>query len=393
MSRLIASCRHVRRIVRRPWKPGPPGTVLVGVAVLSVFSGPLWGQTEISNDRLITGILDHDSRVKDLDLDYELRTEGPSSDRPRIRARTWKHKGDLRYFLDAPGDDSDVMSWEHSYDGREARTLRKGAVPWPEGNIRREQPTFLTNAASVLHVMGRTSIDGTLLDALERGTARVRPEPEQIDGHECWVAEGNTPEEGMPDQPYSDRVYFRYWLDPACGFMPRRTEYCSYDEAGTLVGRIIAGDYRLSEVAPGIWLPVAMREEGLELKDGQWQSLGVNHWRVTRVAVNSGLRDEDLKVKFPPGTYVQDFPRPGSDEYEEYRIGADGSIDRGMQDLVRQVRAADRAGPEARGLRGDGRTVRWVLGGLVTALGIVGLVFTLVRSRGRSASVPRTKKP
>lgn len=345
----------------------------LSIIVVLLAHSHLHGQ-EINNDFLIAAILAHDSRIQDLEIDFEKRVEADG--RTRTDTGTWAHKGNLCYYSWSLGH----LRWEHGWDGKEERTLATGQSPWPEGFVKRDRPSFLNGSRSVFYMMGRTPFGGSLVDALENGKARLAPKSDAIKGRNCYVVEGNT----ISDD---DRIFFKYWLDPESGFLPRRTEEYTYD--GARIDSKNIYEYDLSEVSPGIWLPISFTVQGLQLKDNEWRQLAVNHWKATKVAVNTGMSDERLTVRFPPGTYVQDHPRPRSDEYTEYVIAADGSPDpAGLGTLVKLADAARKQGQAQRGqYTSIGRT-KWILGSIVAGLGLCGIAF----ARFRSGTLNRHKR-
>lgn len=343
-----------------------------GILILMMYGNQLLHGQEINNDYVIAAILANDSRIRDLEISFERRIETPS-DEPKIETGIWAHKGNLCYYRESRG----TRNWENSWDGVEMRSLTTGRSPWPQGIIKRDEPPFMRNASNVLYIMGRTPLGDSLVDALEGGKARALAKFAKVDGRDCCVVEGNTITE-------DDRIFFRYWLDPECGFMPRRTEEYAYD-GNVIVLNNICNEHKLSEVSPGIWLPVSYKAEGLKLKDGQWKQFAVNHWKVTKVAVNTGMSNERLKVKFPPGTYVEDYPHPNSNEYVEYVIAADGSADPdGLDALVKLTQASLGEGQAQRSRYASKDRAKWLVGCLVAGLGICGLVFARVRARSRS---------
>ncbi|MBN1490909.1 MAG: hypothetical protein JXA69_13410 [Phycisphaerae bacterium] len=377
------------------WKKDPRGiprykaSMVVGVCILFAPGSQLRAQTgnKINSDSVIAGILAHDSGMRDLEVSFELHFPGADAAAPVFQAGTWAHKGNLCHYRNISG----ALTWENSYDGEVARMLMLGQAPWPEGIIRREQPSFLVNSTSILYTMGRTPFGESLVDALEGGTARVQPKSVKMNGHECYVVEGNT----VTDKG-DDRIFFRYWLDPECGFMPRRREEYAYDDKvrTLVVVKNIAYDHEVSEVSPGVWFPLSIWIEGLELEHGEWKRWANNHWKAIKVAVNTGLTDEQLIVKFPPGTYVRDYPHPDSDEFQEYVIAADGSPDpAGLKELTKLAQAALQEGQaHGGGGTGKGRT-KLLAGGVVAGLGICGALFVWVRARSRPGKSLQAVRP
>lgn len=390
MVTVLSRCKQIGNVPCALWATtsrgarGPKATALLAVGISMALNGDVRGQDEINNDFVIAGILAHDSRIQDLELNYEHQI-GIDSGKPTIHTGTWRHKGARCYYSNQSGK----LTWENSFDGQEARTLMLGQAPWAEGMIRREEPAFMHNSSSFLYAMGRTPFGESLLDALESGKARVQAQLVRLDAHDCCLVEGSLAE-GGPVAGRKDRIDYRYWLDPRCGFMPRRTEEYGYDQAGHLTARNIRSGHQLSEVSPGIWLPLSITEEGIHLEGGQWARSAFNRWRATQITVNGGMRDEKLTVQFPPGTYIQDYPRPMSDEFVEYVIAADGSADpHGLAELAKQAMAARQAGQTQAPQYATTARSRRLLGSIVAGLGICGLVFACVRGRSRSTSSQR----
>jgi len=300
----------------------------------------------MDNQTLIKSIRDHDSQINDLEYESELSFDKDPGQAQKPGALsslqyTWRWKGEKHYR--ATSHDG-VLRFEDSYDGQQARSLAHALEDMgsPSGGISRKPPRLLIEAiGSPWYVAGRTPYGESLLEALEDGRATVHPEPVVEQEHECYLVEGhlwNHPERGPGG-------HFKLWLDPKCGFMPRRREEFILDEQGQLTVQNLRLNYELAEVAPGVWFPMACDEEGWELEDGQLHRFAHNRYRVkSPVRINQGLSDDQFVVDFPMGTRVQDFIDPTDDElYIEY-VAAGPSVEEhleGMSALIVQAVATE----------------------------------------------------
>jgi hypothetical protein len=249
-------------------------------------------------------------------LEFDLRV-GEGQEEPLSISGTWLNKGDkIRYAHSIQNE----LRWENSYDGKETRTLWRntGGKHATRGEIRRDEPRFTKAVLSIPYITGRTPFGMSLLEALEAGNAGVEPNTVKMDDHDCYVVKGHMLTE---ERDGIDSMFFKYWLDPNYGFMPRRSEEYAYDEEGVLVWKNVRRDYTYSEVAPDVWFPASLTVEALKLgENGDWQSVTVNRWEAKSVSVNQNISDEMFRIEFPPGTHVLDYVSPDSEEYVEYIV-------------------------------------------------------------------------
>lgn len=373
------------------------------LSIVAIFSFVIFLATstqaktqKISNDYVIAEILAHDSRIKDLEMSFDQEI-GVNTEDKLIQGGTWLYKGERCFYHTSKGN----LSWDNSYNGKEVRILRKGqSGKYPtQGTINRDEPRFKKSILSVPYITGRTPFGMSLLNALEAGNANVQDEPVMVDGRECYVVEGHML---TKEKNGVDGMFFKYWLDPKCGFMPRRIEEYAYDDKGTLVSKNIRCEHQLSEVAPGVWFPVSIKEEALKLgTEGQWTQATVNKWKASAVTVNAGVADERFDIQFPPGTYVQDFLHPNSEEYIDYIVtGAADLATVGLENMLKSASAARQKGPsqslqtennkETHSLPDTKKTqkskvssrgsVMRILGVSTLGIGVLGLAYAAARS-------------
>ena len=285
--------------------------------------------TSMDNQALIEAIRAHDSQISDLEYDLEVvlfeitppelspRESVIAPDDPILSFEyKWRWKGEKLYQAQSVDG---VLEYERSYDGEQSRSLHyafRAIGLSPSGYISRKQTTLVTDPQGPRGVAGRMLAEEQLLEMLQDGRAAVQPEQIVEQGHECILVEGhlwNHPEHGPGG-------HFKLWLDPKCGFMPRRFELVGRDQNGELLSEFLSYDYELVEVAPGIWYPVAWEIESAGLIDGQWQPLGHNRYRIkSPVRVNQGLSDDQFVVDFPLGARILYRIDPDDDSaYIEY---------------------------------------------------------------------------
>ena len=312
--------------------------------------------TAMDNQALIEAIRAHDSQITDLEYGLEVvfmrsnrpekapRESGLAPDDPILSFEyKWRWKGEKLYQAQSVDG---VLESERSYDGEKERYLHYAARNLdrsPSGYIRRSQPKFGTSTNSPWGVALRIFNEEKLLETLQDGRAAVQPEQIVEQGHECILVEGhlwNHPEHGPGG-------HFKLWLDPKCGFMPRRFELVGLDEHGERIWQHVYSDYELIESAPGIWYPVAWEVKVSHLEDGHLQ-LGIhNRYRpILPVRVNQGLSDDQFVVDFPMGTRVLDRLDPDDDSAYIQYVAAGASVEEhleGMSALIRQAVATDAA--------------------------------------------------
>jgi len=125
---------------------------------------------------------------------------------------------------------------------------------------------------------------------------------------------------------------YRFSLVPARGFLPARFEYLqprnrSDLEAldGSVVYERVTSDWR--QLESGLWFP----SEILAIQHQKERA------RVARIVVNDVRLGADAnipeRVPFPDGTYVTDEV-----VHLKYRVGAGRSVDKGIDDIVTQVK-------------------------------------------------------
>jgi hypothetical protein len=171
---------------------------------------------------------------------------------------------------------------------------------------------------------------GPLLDTLESGQANVQAELVPVDGHPCCVVEGAA----MSVQGEPPQFKFKYWLDPACGFMPRRLEQHAYGPNGHLAITIVFSDYSLSEICPNIWWPVrATRTATTSAGPGQAESRSAIGVTFKVQLVNSGIGDDRFHIKFPTGATVLLFTKDDDPRHAtRYVVGGPD-----VEDEIRRV--------------------------------------------------------
>lgn len=140
----------------------------------------------------------------------------------------------------------------------------------------------------------------------------VRPTPETVDGHECWVVEWPGVQQ--------------FWVDPATNFSVRRRV------VNWALDKPIKYDVKCSdmrEVKPGLWLPFSLTVDNytrLQSEDEKlWGSVANRStYKTERMDFNQDI-ERLFTVDLPAGVMVNDFarqlfyrvPPDGGDPFEE----------------------------------------------------------------------------
>ena len=168
-----------------------------------------------------------------------------------------------------------------------ARILTIGSDGSVKGRISPWTPGSGSINLAQMETTGAGLVGKTLYEEIEGG--KVAKVQEKIDGHNCWKVE--RPRKGIR----SSRT-LRVWLDPDIGYCPRRLEV-EYD-GGSKMGPISFKNYRKLE--GGVWFPMEMERVNV---------VGAGRQVVTKVQsirVGREIPIEELEVKFPSGTHVED---------------------------------------------------------------------------------------
>jgi hypothetical protein len=197
---------------------------------------------------------------------------------------------------------------EIAYDGQSTRFMCFSTLPGnniKEGWVRNRRYPIAKPAAYARGATARLVWERSLLDVLEKGSVGDRVAVESYDGQECCVLDGSV----------APGFRFRLWLDPACGFMPRRIEeWVGLSDKPVL--KTVMSQYVIEQVAPGIWLPTGVTRSQADPAPGERPIFTRSTFRV--ISINSDLPDEMFAIRFPRGTSVlvfgeTDNPRDGTE--------------------------------------------------------------------------------
>lgn len=258
---------------------------------------------------LAAAVSTQDAQIRDLTLEWKIIWAPDTPNQRELSHGLHVLKGEKEYFeeirIRANGAETEILAFDGTttqgmVSFRAAASAEK--VPPPEGWVRQGRFLELTQTGEFARsVAGRLVWSEPLMDALESGQATVQAQLVQVDGHPCRVVEGAV----MSVQGKPPQFKFKYWLDPACGFMPRRLEQYAYDANGRVAATIVSSDYSLSEIAPNIWWPVrATRTATTSAGPGQPESRSAVGITFTIRSVNSGIDDDRFHIKFPTGATV-----------------------------------------------------------------------------------------
>jgi len=310
------------------------------LSAYAVLLAPCRARAEPPLDFVIDQILLNEALVEDISADVEITYLEPGEG--SYGTFTWHYRSDYKQRLEGDFRQLGGTNREYTYhviqsfDGEKLSRLRtrgernRGVVKPLRYDIENTSvlpKTFLGYClvSSVPHSAGlgfqlQNGIDTRIVDSAA-----------EVDGHECIHLEtslGRGP--GWPE--YTNKR-IEAWVDPACGYRPRKIEVYRSDYNG-LLRTLSAID--LQEVEPGIWLPTAGNdewfwhdnftvlvdyetfedyleilrlppEERYPLLSFETRERDSNvRMTVKNYRVNQGLPDSFFRLVFPEGTAVYD---------------------------------------------------------------------------------------
>lgn len=277
-------------------------------AIMAVSLSVWAGEATFSKEDLLVLAEQQQSLIQDIQatVDYDcVKIEGNAEGIWRRNRFTFKIKGAKQYILSEGAHDLEAEEFEsreeRAYDGKistllftggDLANIREGKA----GDIIGGYYPILSMAMmqGVVKGEGRYEAYTDLPTLLRVKWTRLRKETERIDGRDCHVV----------DLVHDGKCRFSVWLDVERGCMPLL--HRAYQMDGS-VKREFKTD-KLWDFGDGLWLPVAGKCV-LVFPDNRSEYVINALDAVTgkpRVKVNSGIKDEEFRVKIPPGTEVID---------------------------------------------------------------------------------------
>jgi hypothetical protein len=263
-------------------------------AIMASICIPFWGEVKAPDIQTIkTAFQEANARTTTLQQSVDIYIQvksadsepGPEElDMQQVLART----KDLLYYEVQNSASGKVC--RASYDGKECRVLFSNSKkntqreiylrsdPPKRAGMQSMQPDLVPFLLNIW--------DEDMLWHFEGDEFSISPDPVMIENASCYVVSGKVTRFNPP-------LDYRLYVDPAIGFMPRRTELLGQDGAVKSTRDFLGYE----EVEKGLWFPKRMQVVSKS---------GVNIYIVTKLEVNKPVPDDALKVVQPDNAKVID---------------------------------------------------------------------------------------